>query len=304
MYDLNSMATFTHVVREGSFSAAAKKLNTSRSAVSKAIARLEQELGARLLHRNTRHISLTEIGAAFFDHCHRIVDEAEQAEQMVESFTAKPRGTLKIAVSVAFGTLHIAPAMADFLEHNAELDIDLIVTDKIEDLAGEGYDLAITVTNAPPLPLVARRLAPVRRILCATPRYFQKHGVPLKPQDLRSHNCLDYTHSGDRGVWRFRGPEGDIAVPVAGRLRVNDDEALSQVVLGGLGCALLPTFIVGKDLQEGRLQSVLSEYIPVEQHVYAIWLPNKNLPLKARVFIDFLVERFGAEPYWDEKTSV
>lgn len=301
MYDLNAMAIFTHVVREGGFSAAAKKLNTSRSAISKAIARLENNMGARLLHRNTRHVSLTEIGATFFDYCYRIVDEAEQAEQMVENFTAKPRGILKIAVSVAFGTLHIAPAMADFLEHNAELDIDLIVTDKIEDLAGEGYDLAITVTSAPPLPLVARRLAPVRRILCATPRYFEKHGIPLIPQDLTTHNCLDYTHSGDHGVWRFKGPEGDIAVPVSGRLRVNDDEALSQVVLGGLGCALLPTFIVGKELQQGKLQSVLSEYIPVEQHVYALWLPNKNLPLKARVFIDFLVDRFGAEPYWDEK---
>ena len=301
MYDLNSMATFTHVVREGSFSAAAKKLNTSRSAVSKAVAKLEHELGARLLHRNTRHVSLTEIGSAFFEHCFRIVDEAEQAELMVENFTAKPKGVLKIAVSVAFGTLHIAPAMADFLEKNVELDVDLIVIDKIEDLAAEGYDLAITVTNAPPLSLVARRLAPVRRILCATPAYFKRYGIPLVPQDLATHNCLDYTHSGDRGVWRFRGPKGDIAVPVTGRLRVNDDEALSKVVLGGLGCALLPTFLVGKELQRGKLQSVLSEYIPIEQHVYALWLPNKNLPLKARVFIDFLVDRFGAEPYWDEK---
>lgn len=303
MLDFKSMAIFSYVVREGSFSAAAKRLNTSRSAVSKAVAKLELELGARLLNRSTRHISLTEIGAAFYEHCYRIVDEAEQAELMVESLSAKPRGLLKIAVSVAFGTLHIAPAMADFLEHNAELDIDLMVADKIEDLAAEGYDLAITVTNAPPLSLVARRLAPVRRILCATPAYFKRYGIPLVPQDLATHNCLDYTHSGDRGIWRFRGPKGDIAVPVSGRLSVNDDEALSQVVLGGLGCALLPTFIVGKELQQGKLQSVLSEYIPVEQHVYALWLPNKNLPLKARVFIDFLVDRFGAEPYWDEKQT-
>lgn len=300
MYDLNSMVIFTHVVREGGFSAAAKKLGTSRSAVSKAISKLEDALGARLLNRSTRHISLTEIGAAFFDHSCRIVEEVEQAEQVVESLNTKPRGTLRIAVSVAFGTLHIAPAMADFLENNAELNIDLIVTDRIVDLASEAYDLSIRVTHTPPLSLVARKLASVRRILCATPQYFRKHGVPLVPQDLITHNCLDYTHSGDKGVWKFKGPDGEISVPVSGRLRVNDDEALSQVVLGGFGCALLPTFIVGKDIQNGNLASVLSEYIPVEQHVYALYLPNKNLPLKARVFIDFLVERFGEKPYWDE----
>ena len=119
------------------------------------------------------------------------------------------------------------------------------------------------------------------------------------PQDLARHNCLDYTHSGEQGLWRFTGPEGDIAVPVSGRLRINDDEALSQAVLGGLGLALLPTFIIGKDLQAGRLRAALSEYIPVERHVYALYLPTRHLPAKVRAFIDFLLERFGPDPYWD-----
>jgi len=131
---------------------------------------------------------------------------------------------------------------------------------------------------------------------------FEKHGVPRIPQDLSHHNCLDYTHSGEQGLWRFTGPQGDIAVPVAGRLRINDDEALSQAVLGGLGLALLPTFIIGKDLQEGRLRAALSEYIPVERHVYAIYLPTRHLPAKVRAFIDFLLERFGSDPvYWDRE---
>lgn len=303
MNDLNLMAIFAHVAQEGSFAAAARKLGTSRSAVSKGVAKLERSLGARLLNRSTRHLSLTEIGVGMFEHCSRIMQEAEQAARMVEDLNAQPRGTLRVAASVAFGTLHIAPAMAEFLERYPELDIDMAITDRVIDLAEEGYDLTIRVLHAPPASMVVRKLAPVQRVLCATPGYFHKHGIPRIPQDLARHNCLDYIHSGDKGIWKFRGPEGEIAVPVSGRLRINDDEALSEVVLGGLGCALLPTFIVGPDIQSGRLACELTEYIPVEQWVYAIYLPNRNLPRKVRVFIDFLLERFGEEPYWDKAES-
>ncbi len=299
MQDLNLMAVYAHVVEGGSFSAAARRLGVSRSAVSKAVTRLEKALGARLLNRSTRHLSVTEVGAAFAEHCSRILDEAAQAEQAVSSLHAQPRGVLKVAASVAFGTLHVAPALADFLGDHPELGIDMSVTDRAIDLAEEGYDVVVRVARALPPHLVARRLAPVRRKLCATPGYFARHGVPRVPQDLTQHNCLDYTHSGEQGLWRFTGPEGDIAVPVSGRLRINDDEALSQAVLGGLGLALLPTFIIGADLQAGRLRAALSEYIPVEQHVYALYLPTRHLPAKVRAFIDFLVERFSPDPYWD-----
>lgn len=299
MYDLNLMAVFAHVAQEESFSAAARKLGISRSAASKAIAKLEASLGARLLNRSTRHLSLTEVGAAFLEHCSRIVQEAESAGEIVETLNTRPRGVLKVAASVAFGTLHIAPAMSDFLGQYPELEMDMTITDRVVDIAEEGYDVVVRVTNAPPQSLVARRLAAVGRKLCATPAYFQANGLPVSPADLAGHNCLDYVHSGDKGLWRFTGPDGDISVPTSGRMRINDDEALSQVVLGGFGLALLPTFIVGKNIQSGELQSVLSEYIPVEQHVYAMYLPNRNLPLKARVFIDYLLDRFSPEPYWD-----
>ncbi len=299
MRDLNLMAVFAHVAETGSFSAAARRLGMSRSAVSKAVAKLEKELGARLLNRSTRHLSMTEVGAAYVEHCSRILDEAVRAEQVVDHLHAQPRGVLKVAASVAFGTLHVAPALADFLGRYPELDIDMTITDRAIDMAEEGCDVAVRVARDLPPNLVARRLAPVRRKLCATPAYFGKHGVPRIPQDLARHNCLDYTHSGEQGLWRFTGPEGDIAVPVSGRLRINDDEALSQAVLGGLGLALLPTFIIGKDLQAGRLRAALSEYIPVERHVYALYLPTRHLPAKVRAFIDFLLERFGPDPYWD-----
>lgn len=301
MYDLNLMIIFAQVVNEQSFSAAARKLGVSRSSVSKAVAKLEHALGASLLNRSTRHLSLTEVGTAFYDYCTRINYEADQAHKMIESLNAQPRGVLKVAASVAFGTLHIAPAVGDFMRRYPELTIDMTITDRVVDLAEEGYDVVICVTRDLPMALVARKLAPIRRKICATPSYFDESGVPATPQDLVHHNCLDYIHSGDRGLWRLRGPDGDVSVPVSGRLRINDDEALSQVVLGGFGLALLPTFIIGKDIQAKRLKSVLSEYIPVEQHVYALYLPKRNLPLKIRVLIDFLIERFGAEPYWDKE---
>jgi len=175
----------------------------------------------------------------------------------------------------------------------------MTITDRPVDLAEEGFDVVIRVSRDLPGNWVGRSLAPVRRKLCATPEYFERHGVPNIPQDLAAHNCLDYIHSGEPGLWRFRGPEGEITVPVTGRLRINDDEALSQAVLGGLGLALLPTFIIGQDLQAGRLRAVLSEYIPIEQHVHALYLPTRHLPAKVRTFIDFLVNRFGPKPYWD-----
>ncbi len=304
MLDLNLMAVFARVVEAGSFAEAARRLATSRSAVSKAVAKLEKTLGARLLNRTTRHLSLTEIGSSFADHCTRMLEEAEQAERLVASLNTEPRGVLRLSASVAFGTLHVAPALAKFLPLYPELAIDLTITDRWVNLAEEGYDLAIRVTNDPPSNWVARKLAPVGRKLCATPEYFKRHGVPQSPADLVMHNCLDYTRSGDHGHWRFTGLDGDISVPVTGPLHVDDDEALSQAVLGGLGLGLLPTFIIGKDLQHGRLQAVLSEYIKVDRHVYAMYLPTRHLPSKVRVFIDFLVDYIGTEPYWDQPTGI
>ena len=303
MLDLNLLAVFARVAEAGSFAEAARRLSSSRSAVSKSVAKLEVVLGARLLNRTTRHLSLTEIGAAVAEHGGRIAEEATDAENLVASLTSEPRGVLRVSASVAFGTLHVAPALADFLPRYPHLKVDLTITDRQVDLAEEGYDLSIFVTGQPQPHLVARKLAPVRRKLCATPAYFRERGVPLAPTDLVEHNCLDYTRSGEQGRWQFNGPKGDISVPVNGPLHVDDDEALSQAVLGGLGLALLPTFIIGKDLQAGHLQAVLSEYIPVERHVYAMYLPTRHLPAKVRAFIDFMVARIGTQPYWDRENE-
>ena len=299
MKNLVGMAIFARVAESGSFSGAARRLGLSKSMVSKEVAKLEQSLGARLVNRTTRQLSLTEVGAAFYDHCARVVQEAEEAELVVGRLHREPRGVLKLTAPVAFGTLHVAPALPAFLDRYPDVQIDLTLSDRLFDLAEEGYDLSIRIARELAPNLVARQLAPVNRVVCATPAYLAKHGVPATPQALAAHNCLVYTHANPDSLWRFRGPEGQIDVPVRGNLRLNDDEAIWQAVLGGLGVSLLPTFIVGKDLQAGTLRAVLAPYVPAERNVHALYLPNRHLSAKVRVFIDFLADRFGPAPYWD-----
>ena len=299
MEDLEAMAIFARVVEAKSFSGAARRLALDKSAVSKAITRLERSLGVRLLHRTTRAMSVTEAGADVYAHAARIVEEHEQARLAVGRFHSDPRGLLRISASVAFGTLHIAPALPQFLARYPEVRIDMAIGDRIVDLAEEGFDVAVRISKEPAPNLVARRLAVVNRKIVATPEYFEKRGVPETPADLERHNCLTYTHFNPHDTWRLRGPEGDITVPISGNLRLNDDEALSAAVLGGLGVALLPTFLIGRELHEGKLRAVLSDYVPSERHIHAVYLPNRHLPAKVRAFIDFLLERFSPQPYWD-----
>ncbi|GIK87622.1 MAG: LysR family transcriptional regulator [Betaproteobacteria bacterium] len=303
MMNLVGMGIFARVAEAKGFSAAARKLGISKSVVSKEVSKLEKSLGARLLNRTTRQLSLTEVGAAFYDHCARIVQEAEEAALLVDRLHAKPRGVLKCTAPVAFATLHVGAALPDFLAQYPEVQVDMTVGDRFFDLADEGFDLAIRIARELPPNIVARKLAPINRVVCATPEYFEKHGVPAVPQDLARHNCIVYTHANPDSLWRFRSPEGDIAVLVRGNLRLNDDEVIWRAVLGGLGISLLPTFAVGKDLQSGRLHAVLTEYTPSERNLYAMYLPNRHLSAKVRVFIDFLLERYQAPAYWDRGWS-
>jgi len=303
MMNLVGMGIFARVAEAKGFSAAARRLGISKSVVSKEVTKLEKSLGARLLNRTTRQLSLTEVGAAFYEHCARIIQEAEEAALLVDRLHAKPRGVLKCTAPVAFATLHIGAALPQFLARFPEVQVDMTVGDRLFDLAEEGFDLAIRIARELPPTIVARKLAPINRVVCGTREYFDKHGVPVVPQDLTKHNCIIYTHANPDSAWRFRSAEGDIAVPVRGSLRLNDDEVIWKAVLGGLGISILPTFTVGEDLQSGRLHAVLTEYTPAERNLYALYLPNRHLSAKVRVFIDFLLERFEAPPYWDRGWS-
>jgi DNA-binding transcriptional LysR family regulator len=299
MPDLNDMMIFARVVAANGFAQAARELGMSKSRVSKSVARLEQSLGVRLLNRSTRGMSLTEIGAAYHKHCVHIADEAAQAADLVGELRAEPIGVLRISCPVAFGRLHVAPAVASYLASHPKMRIDLSTTDRLVDLTSEGFDLAIRIVREPDLHLVARRLAAVRRVICATPGYFARHGVPKSPQDLAHHNCLHYTHFGSQGQWRLQGAGGQIAVAVEGSLSVNDDDVLGQAVLAGLGIALLPTFLVADELRSGLLRPVLSKFVLPERTIHAVHLPNPNLPAKVRGFIDHLQGQIGRPAYWD-----
>jgi DNA-binding transcriptional LysR family regulator len=294
------MAVFARVVESKSFSAAAQQLGLSKAAVSKQVARLERTLGAQLLNRTTRRLSLTEVGRAYYEHCARVVDEAQAAEVAVSELRSKPRGLLKVTTSVAFGTLHIAPAITQLLGRYTELSVQLEMDDRVMDLAKEGYDVAVRMSANPPPNVVARRLVPVHWAVCAAPAYLERYGVPRAPDELGKHNCLFYWHLDHDTRWRFRSSAGDVEARVSGTFSAHSSLALRQAMLQGLGIARLPTFAVGCDIHDGKAVVLLPEYQTLDgSSFYAVYLPTRHVSPKVRAFIDFFVERFSPEPEWD-----
>lgn len=299
MVDLRDIALFAAVVEAHSFSGAAERLGISKAAVSKRVAQLERRLGARLLFRTTRRLSVTEAGAAYYEFCARIVSEAAEAEDAVTRLQAEPRGTLRINAPMSFGRLHLAPAIVDFLRRFPDVRIDLVMDDRELDLVAEAFDVAIRIAQLPDSSLVARRLAPCRLVACAAPAYLKRHGVPRTPSDLSRHNCLHYSYAGPYGEWHFAGARRDASVRVSGSLRANNGETLREAALAGLGIVRIPTFLVGEDLRTGRLKRILPRYRLPELSIHALFAQRRHLPAKVRVFVEFLAARFGPEPVWD-----
>ena len=296
---LSGMAVFARIVESGSFTAAARGLGLSKPAVSKQLARLEARLGARLLNRTTRRLSLTEAGRLFHQRCVRLLADAAAAEQAVAELAEAPRGTLRIGAPMSFGQLHLAPAIAPFLARYPELRIDLSLDDRVVDLVGEGHDLAIRIAELPPSRLVGRRLAINRRVVCAAPAYLRAHGVPRQPRELAQHQCLNYSYLASGDDWRFRGPAGAESVRVAARFTANNGDVLRQAAVDGMGIILSPSFLVGDDLRAGRLVALLDGWQAADTGIWALYPQARQLPRKVRALVDFLVERFGPTPYWD-----
>ena len=299
MEKLDGLTVFAKVVEAGTFSAAARHFGLSKSAVSKQVAGLEDRLGARLLNRTTRRLSLTEVGAAFYERCTRIIAEVEEAELAVGRLHAEPRGTLRVNAPMSFGIRHLAPALPAFMDRYPELTIDLVLNDRVVDIVDEGFDLAIRIARLPDSRLIARKLTTARIVACAAPAYWRRHKRPAHPGDLEGHNCLIYTYLVARNECEFRGPDGAFSVKVSGSLRANNGDALLAAARGGLGVYVGPTFILGEDLRAGRLEAVLEDYENEPLSIYAVYPHNRHLSTKVRVFVDFLVERFGPRPYWD-----
>jgi DNA-binding transcriptional LysR family regulator len=295
---MTAMTVFVQVVEAESFSSAARRLGLPKSSVSMHVSRLEEWLGAQLLHRTTRRLALTEVGRAYYERCAQIVREVEEAELEAASSHAAPRGRLKVNAPMSFGHLHLAPAIADFVGRHPDVRVEATLDDRAVSAIEGGFDLTLRV--APPLAdssLIARRLAPNRLVVCAAPAYLARHGVPRRPADLARHNCLLYSNLGD--AWRFTGREDAESVTVAGSLRTNNGDALRAAALRGVGLVQLPTFIVGPDLARGALERVLGPYEDRSTAIWALYSPTRHLSAKVRAFIDFLAARFGPRPEWD-----
>lgn len=291
MENLTHMAVFAEVVRNRSFSAAARQLGVSKSTVSKSVRQLEERLGAQLLNRTTRQLSLTEIGDAFYERCQKVVDEAQAAERAVTDLTDGARGTLRLNATMSFGMTHVAPAVADFLVDHPDISIDMTMTDEFVDLVREGYDLAIRIGNLPNSTLIARKLAACDFVLCAAPSYIADFGRPAQPRDLADHTCLRYAYHATGDVWKFNGPDGECAVRVNGPLRVNNGEALRAAAVAGLGVIFVPLFLVADDIDAGRLAPLLDGY-GWTTNVFAVYPHSRHVSPKIRRFVDFIADRF------------
>ncbi|TVZ65065.1 DNA-binding transcriptional LysR family regulator [Rhizobium mongolense USDA 1844] len=297
MTNLGDLEIFAKVVSTGSMSLAGRVLGFSPAVVSKRIKRLEDRLGTRLLQRTTRQISLTEAGQGFYDRVLGILAGLEEAEYYISGRSALMHGTLKITAPTSFGRLHIAPHLKAFMAAHPELAINLVLTDELSDIVGGGFDLAIRIAELTDSSLVSRRLAPVRRLLCAAPTYLKMHGMPQSIDDLKNHRCLP-AHNND--LWRLEGPGGAMSLRPEGMLVTNSSEVIRETVIAGLGIALRSTWDIGDELKSGNLVQVLPAYEGSRNLALSAVYPSRQfLPAKVRLFIDYLADLYGPVPYWE-----
>ncbi|TCU30948.1 DNA-binding transcriptional LysR family regulator [Rhizobium azibense] len=289
------MEVFARVVQDGGFSAAARNLDITPSAVSKLIARLEARLGTRLLVRTTRALTLTEEGEAYHHAALRILQELNDADQ--EAAGGAVRGRLRINTTIPFGAMFVAPAMPDFIARNPDLIVDLSFTDGIVDLVAEKTDVAIRMGNLPDSGLIARKLGQSRRVVCASPEYLARRGSPQTPADLEQHDCLTFNFRRARPSWPFRCGGQDIAQPVKGSIVVNNGETMKQMALAGAGIARVGLFHVAEEISTGRLVPLLQEHNPGDlELVHAVYVGGGPLPHRVRAFIEYMVVTLSESP--------
>ena len=288
-----AMQSFVRVVENGSFVAAADRLALSTSSLSRQIAELEQHLGARLLNRTTRRLSLTESGQAFYERAVSLLNDLAEAEAIAGQAAAQPRGTLRLTCSHNMAQRRIAPAIATFVERYPDVKFDLTVSDRVIDLIDEGFDLAIRVGQVGSDLLVARRLGQTRLIVCAAPAYLQRHGAPETPDDLSRHNTLTYAYSSAPRSWGLVDREDKVReVRVGGSLHANSGDALCAAAIAGLGIVCEPDFMVGDAIADGRLQRVLPEFEAMRADIWAVYPSQRHLSLKVRLFVDHIARQF------------
>ena len=293
---LGPMQTFVRVVEAGSFTAVAAQLHTTQPTISRQVAALEEHLGARLLTRTTRQLTLTDDGRSFYERAKLALEAIGEAENAVGRRRTKPSGLLRLTTPVVFGRLHVVPRLPAFLARYPEVSVDLAMSDTFTDLAEQGIDMAIRVGEITDPGLIARRIGVVRRVTVASPAYLKRHKAPRAPADLIHHRCFVYTRLATCNRWQFEGAAGPITVEVKGRYRADNSEAVREGVLAGLGIAVIPAFAFTSEIADGRVQVLLTEHEPKRLPMHAVYPSRRFVPLKVRALIDFLAHEFEIDP--------
>lgn len=292
------MRVFVEVVDSGSQTAAAEKLDMSRAMVTRYLAELEQWLGERLLHRTTRRLSLTDAGQDCLLRCRQVLEQVGDLESSAGLRNAEPKGLIRITAAMSFGRLHLAPAIAEYVTRYPQVQVDMQLLDRTVNLVEERIDLAIRISNDLDPNLVARKLAPCRSVICATPAYLAKNGIPQSLEDLAQHNCLTYAHFG-KSQWRFTRHGQVETVQVSGNISANEVSTLLEVTLADAGISMQPTYLAAPLLHAGALVTVLPQWQPLEMGIHGVYASRRYLPPALRTLLDFLAERLGPEPAWD-----
>ncbi len=300
MDKFQQMASFVAVVEAGSFVGAADATGLSKAAVSRHVAELEQRLGARLLHRTTRRLSLTDDGQLFFARAKDTLAAVDEAESEISSRSGEPSGLLRINAPLTFGVLHLAPLWGRFAQLHPKVSLDIARSDRVVDLVEEGYDLAVRITNLPSSQLVSRQLATTRMVACASPQYLAQHGTPQHPGELAGHAVVSYSYWAARDEWTFTAPDGHaVVVRTHARIHANNGDTCRAAALDHQGIILQPEFIVADDLRRGALVELMPGYRALTLGIHAVYPSRKHLPIKTRRLVDYLVEAF-AVPAWSD----
>jgi DNA-binding transcriptional LysR family regulator len=292
--DMEAMAIFAKVVEMRGITAAAVDLGLSAPTVSKALVRLEQRLGSRLLNRTSRRFALTDAGHALADRAARLLADAEAAQDALLAQSATPRGLIRLAAPMSFGVSQLAPILPDFLQQNPAVSVDLHLSDALVDVIGEGFDAALRIGVLADSSLLARRLAPVPGMIVAAPAYLDRRGRPAHPADLANHDCLAYAYQRTRDTWHLTNPAGEaVTVRPSGRLRANNGDTMLLAAVAGIGIAALPAFIAGPAMADGRLEQILPNWSGSNASLYLLTPPNGPRPVRVQLLVDFLTRRLS-----------
>jgi DNA-binding transcriptional LysR family regulator len=292
-----AMQVFVRVAEARGFTPVARETHTTQPTVSRLVAALEEHLGARLFHRSTRAVSLTDDGKQFYELARRALEAIAEAENAVGKRRTRAFGRLRLSTPVAFGRLHVVPRMPSFLELNSELQVEFVMSDSFVDLVGEGIDLAIRIGEIGDPTLIARRIGSTRRVTVASGAYLARWGEPVHPTDLVKHDCIIYTRLATGNEWHFAGPDGEIVVPVQGRYHADNSEGVREGVLGGLGVAVIPIWLFNDDeLSRGAVRIILGDFEPITLPIHAVYPSRRLVPTKVRAMIEFLATEFVRDP--------